>query len=76
MKFLNGRVHRQMFFGYDVAVGYLTATDDVLKFLSQMIENHHVSKKLRGHLERERIESLREIGTKPYLNNLVQSSSI
>ncbi len=62
MTFLNGRVNRQMFFGYDVAVGYMTAIDDVLKYLSQMIENVHVSKKIRAHLERERIEVLKEIG--------------
>lgn len=60
--FLNKRINQAIFLGYDVAVGYIAAIDDVLKYLNQMIENPRVAKKMRASLEKEHLEAVRELG--------------
>jgi hypothetical protein len=62
IKLLNSKVHHLMFIGYDIAVGYSFALEDVLRYIKQMVENETVMKKLRLHLTRERTEIMRHIG--------------
>ncbi|ODM88203.1 Sodium/hydrogen exchanger 10, partial [Orchesella cincta] len=59
---INGRINTQLFLGYDVALGYICACDDVLKFLPHMIDNKRVLHKIRSSVEKERLEAVREMG--------------
>ena len=62
MRFVDGRINRKLFLGYDVGKGFVTAVDDVIKYLPQMVENPKVLHKLKHVLERERLETVREMG--------------
>ena len=62
MKILDGRINEQLFLGYDVGKGFVTAVDDVIKFLPQMIAHPKILKKLRNALEHERLQTVREMG--------------
>ncbi len=62
MKFLNEKVNKKLFLGYDLGKGFVTAVDDVQKFLPQIIEQPRVLLKFRIALESLRIEVVREMG--------------
>lgn len=60
--FLNKKINTQLFYGYDITIGYIQAIDDVLKVLKQMIDNSRVLEKIKTILERERVQTVREMG--------------
>lgn len=62
MDFVNGKINTQLFLGYDVALSFIVACDDVMKFLPQMIDNKKVLNKIRASIERERMETVRQMG--------------
>jgi hypothetical protein len=62
MNYLNAKVNRVLFFGYDVAKGSATAIDDVMKFLPQMIENQKVFDRFKSVLDDQRLILLLEMG--------------
>ena len=64
MGIVDRRINAKLFLGYDVGKGFVTAVDDVIKFLPQMVDHPKVLHKLRHSLERERLETVREMGKK------------
>ena len=60
--FIDGKVNYTLFLGYDIGKGLVTAVDDVLKFLPQMVEHPRVLAKLKTALENERLETIRALG--------------
>lgn len=62
MKYLNNRVNKKIFLGYDIGKGFVAAVDDVQKFLPQMIDNPKILLKFRQSLETQRVEVVREMG--------------
>lgn len=62
MKAVDKRINEQLFLGYDVGKGFVTAVDDVIKFLPQMIPHPKVLNRLRTALEHERLQTVREMG--------------
>ncbi|CAG7640037.1 unnamed protein product [Allacma fusca] len=62
MKIVDRRINEQLFLGYDVGKGFVTAVDDVIKFLPQMISHPKLLRKLKNALEHERLQTVREMG--------------
>jgi len=62
ISYLNGRVNKQLFLGYDIILGYIQAIDDVLKYLPNMVDNPRVMRKLRASLDTEHLTAVRETG--------------
>ena len=62
MKAVDKRINEQLFLGYDVGKGFVTAVDDVIKFLPQMIPYPKILHRLRTALEHERLQTVREMG--------------
>jgi hypothetical protein len=60
--FIDNKVNLTLFLGYDIGKGLVTAVDDVLKFLPQMVEHPRVLAKLKSALEHERLETIRGLG--------------
>ncbi|CAG7734239.1 unnamed protein product [Allacma fusca] len=56
------KINTKLFLGYDIGKGFMTAVDDVIKFLPQMVDHPKVLHKLKHALERERLEAVREMG--------------
>jgi hypothetical protein len=61
-KRITRKLNEQLFLGYDVARGFVHASDEVGKFLPQMIENRRVLKKVKQALDIERNECMRSMG--------------
>ncbi|CAG7734240.1 unnamed protein product [Allacma fusca] len=59
---LDRKIHTKLFLGYDIGKGFVTAVDDVIKFLPQMVDHPKVLQKLKHALMRERLETVREMG--------------
>ena len=76
MKILDGRINEQLFLGYDVGKGFVTAVDDVIKFLPQMITHPKILKKLRNALEHERLQTVREMGNSIFLEKSQKNSFV
>lgn len=63
MKVVDRCINGRLFLGYDIGKGFITAVDDVHKYLPQMADHPKVYHKLKHALERERLETIREMGT-------------
>lgn len=61
-RLIDKRINATLFLGYDVGKGFVTALDDVLKFLPQIVEHPRVLHKLKAALEHERLEAIRALG--------------
>ncbi|CAG7822907.1 unnamed protein product [Allacma fusca] len=62
MLFVDKKINAKLFLGYDVGKGFVTAAEDVIKYLPQMVDHPKVMHKLKNVLERERLETVREMG--------------
>jgi len=62
LKAINKKINEQLFLGYDVGKGFVTAADDVIHFIPHMIENTKIASKLKQHLEGQRAITIREMG--------------
>ncbi|XP_074660935.1 sperm-specific sodium:proton exchanger-like [Tubulanus polymorphus] len=60
--FLNGRINKQLSFGYDVGMGYVVGEEEVRKLLDQMIDDKKIAKKMCGIIESGRLEVVKELG--------------
>jgi sodium/hydrogen exchanger 10/11 len=60
--FVDTKINSKLFLGYDIGKGFVTAVDDVVKYLPQMVDHPKVLHKLKTVLERERLETVREMG--------------
>ncbi|CAG7837079.1 unnamed protein product [Allacma fusca] len=61
-KLVGGQISKQLFLGYDIAQGLTLALEDVIHFLPQIISHPQILKELKASLERERLETIREMG--------------
>jgi len=59
---ISRKLNEQLFLGYDIARGFVHASEEVVKFIPQMIENGRVSRKVRNAVEKEKAECLRTMG--------------
>lgn len=62
MNFLNTKVNERLFLAYDLGKGFVTAIEDVNKFLPQIMEQPRILGKFRSILENERVLVVREMG--------------
>lgn len=60
--FIDNKVNYTLFRGYDIGKGLVTAIEDVLKFLPQMVEHPRVLAKLKSAMDNERLETIRALG--------------
>ncbi|ODM92698.1 Sodium/hydrogen exchanger 10, partial [Orchesella cincta] len=62
MRYLNNQVNKRIFLGYDIGKGFVSALDDVQKFLPQMVDHPRVLLKFKWNLENQRVEVVRKMG--------------
>ena len=63
ISFLNGRINRQLRFGYDVGKGYVVGEEEVSKYIDQMIDNNRIATELKDIVTKGRLEVIRGLGT-------------
>ena len=59
---IHGKINDQLFLGMDVARGFVYASEEVLKFIPQMIENKRILKEIKERMERERGKGIKAMG--------------
>ncbi|KAJ7997849.1 hypothetical protein DPEC_G00216430 [Dallia pectoralis] len=59
---LNGQIHKQLSFGYDIGKGYVTGEEHISKIIDHISDDKCVSQKLTDILEGNRQQAVMEIG--------------
>ncbi|XP_075692983.1 sperm-specific sodium:proton exchanger-like isoform X2 [Rhinoderma darwinii] len=62
LKFLNKQINKQFSFGYDIAMGLVVSEEDVKNLVEQISDQDVITKRLHTILERNRQQSLKELG--------------
>ena len=62
IKYIDGRINKQLRFGYDVGKGYVFGEEEVRKHIDAMIDNKQIAKKLKNTSETGRLAIIRELG--------------
>lgn len=61
-RILDNYVNSKLFLGYDLCKGFITALDDVQKFLPQIVEHPRILLKFKNSLENQRVGVVKEMG--------------
>ncbi|XP_069821384.1 sperm-specific sodium:proton exchanger-like isoform X2 [Dendropsophus ebraccatus] len=62
LNILNRKLNKQLSFGYDIAMGLVASEEDVKNLTEQISDQEIITKKLHTILERNRQQSLKELG--------------